>query len=395
MKSWMTICIGFWSMLAWGQSFDSIQLADEVLAWSRKENYDQAIEKLQWIVLDPKVPREIKADAYFLKHEIYSKIGIYSEAESNLTCFLQQAQESKMQAAAYERQYLLATALLYCKKMEYQKAVAKLTQIRSYSLPYSETERALYLFLEGIQKMEQQDYEGAQTDLKTSIEQLKQELSDYLPSVYKELLRLYIAVGNLDKAQETYAEGVYYGERLKVQSEVLQIHRFMADYYQKIGRYKESLAISETVLVTGTAYNIPHISSKLYFVEQKVLQESKNQAQLKSKQIQYSLFFSVCLVCVLLVISYKAYKKNRSNKDRMEQENRVLKTNYTSLREEKKKEVGEAALTERQIHILKLVKQGKTNKEIAAILCISQNTVKYHLKIVYDLLKINGRSDLL
>lgn len=91
---------------------------------------------------------------------------------------------------------------------------------------------------------------------------------------------------------------------------------------------------------------------------------------------------------------FNAYKKNRNKRELVEQENQTLKMNYTNLKEEKKKEV-ESVLTERQAHILKLVKQGKTNKEIAVVLCISENTVKYHLKIMYDVLKINGRSDLL
>lgn len=395
MKGWFTIFIGIWSLLLWGQTFDSTQLEREVIDLGRQENYDQAMEKLQRLVLDSKTSPEVKAEAYFLKHEIYSKIGIYTEAESNLSWFFQQGQKSNQPIKEYEGRYLLAHAMLYCKKLEYQKAIEKLEQIRNYSTDYKPAQYALYVFLEGIQKMEEEDYTRAKIDLNASIELLKQELSDYLPMVYKELLRLYAAVNDLDKAEETYAEGVHYGEMLKVQSEVFQLYRFMADYYQKIGKNKESLALAETLLVKGTAYNIPHVSSRLYFVEQKILEESKVQQQSKTKRIQYLLFFSVCLFCLLLGISYKAYKKNRSKKDLIEQENQALKTNYTSLKEEKKKIAEELVLSERQNDILKLVKQGKTNKEIATILCISENTVKYHLKIIYDLLKINGRSDLL
>ncbi len=395
MKGWFTFFIGIWCMLLWGQSFDPMKLEREIIDLGRQENYDEAIEKLQRLVLGPKTSPEAKAEAYFLKHEIYSKIGIYTEAESNLTWFLQQAERSNLPVKEYEGRYLLSTAILYCKKLAYQKAIEKLELIRNYSTDYEPTQYALYLFLEGIQKMEEKDYVRAEIDLKASIELLKQELSDYLPTVYKELLRLYAEVNDLDKAEETYEEGLHYGQLLKVQSEVFQLYRFMADYYQKIGRNKESLALAETLLVTGTAYNIPHVSSRMYFVEQKVLQESKDQQQVQTKRIQYLLFFSVCLFCLLLGISYKAYKKNRSNKELIEQENQELKTNYTSLKEEKKKLEEEPVLSERQNDILKLVKQGKTNKEIATILCISQNTVKYHLKIIYDLLKINGRSDLL
>ena len=51
-------------------------------------------------------------------------------------------------------------------------------------------------------------------------------------------------------------------------------------------------------------------------------------------------------------------------------------------------------LTERQNEIITLVKQGKTNKEIGQNLFISENTVKYHLKIIYETLNIANRSEL-
>lgn len=48
-------------------------------------------------------------------------------------------------------------------------------------------------------------------------------------------------------------------------------------------------------------------------------------------------------------------------------------------------------LTEREIEILKWVKSGKSNHEIGAILEISHNTVKNHLKRIYDKLGVSTR----
>jgi DNA-binding CsgD family transcriptional regulator len=51
------------------------------------------------------------------------------------------------------------------------------------------------------------------------------------------------------------------------------------------------------------------------------------------------------------------------------------------------------SLTGRQRRILELVASGKTNKEIAASLRISENTVEYHLtKRIYPLLGVRSRS---
>ncbi|MBI2854809.1 MAG: response regulator transcription factor [Chloroflexi bacterium] len=49
-------------------------------------------------------------------------------------------------------------------------------------------------------------------------------------------------------------------------------------------------------------------------------------------------------------------------------------------------------LSEREQDVLKLVAQGKTNKEIAALLIISERTVKYHLRNILDKLHLENRA---
>lgn len=49
-------------------------------------------------------------------------------------------------------------------------------------------------------------------------------------------------------------------------------------------------------------------------------------------------------------------------------------------------------LSDRQIQILKLLHDGKTNREIAELLFISQDTVKFHQKGLYTALDVSGSS---
>ncbi|MGG5508019.1 MULTISPECIES: LuxR C-terminal-related transcriptional regulator [unclassified Myroides] len=403
MKIWITLFIGIWSVMVVGKTPETLGLEKEIAALSRKEEYEVAIEKLQWIVLDFTSSNAVKAEAFFLKHEIYSKIGIYTEAESNLKWFLQHAVKDTQRAEISEGRYQLFAAILRYKQYDNQKAIAAIEAIRAYSSAYSSTEYALYLFLEGLYKIEvEQSYSSALIDLEGSIELLKQEKSDYLPMVYKEQLRLYILLKNHEKAVESYERGLKYAKELKVTTEALELYRLLANYYQTIGLNRESLALSDSVLVTGTTYNSSHLGSKLYFVEKEVLNHSQTVEQQKSKTITNILLGSVSIVCLLLGLSFVSYRKNRKKKLLIELENRELKTNYSSLKQEQKQEYikeqekdENPILTERQATILSLVKEGKTNKEIAVLLCISENTVKYHLKIIYSLLKVKGRSDLI
>ena len=51
-----------------------------------------------------------------------------------------------------------------------------------------------------------------------------------------------------------------------------------------------------------------------------------------------------------------------------------------------------SALTEREREVLQLLAQGLTNKEIAEKLVITTNTVKRHLKAIFEKLNVHTRS---
>lgn len=51
-----------------------------------------------------------------------------------------------------------------------------------------------------------------------------------------------------------------------------------------------------------------------------------------------------------------------------------------------------SSLTEREFEVIEWIKAGKTNQEIATILSITQNTVKSHLKRIYQKLNVSKRA---
>ena len=55
--------------------------------------------------------------------------------------------------------------------------------------------------------------------------------------------------------------------------------------------------------------------------------------------------------------------------------------------------VGSESLSEREIDVLKLVAQGKSNKEIGSMLFISSGTVKSHVKRIFAKLNVNSRAE--
>jgi two-component system NarL family response regulator len=56
------------------------------------------------------------------------------------------------------------------------------------------------------------------------------------------------------------------------------------------------------------------------------------------------------------------------------------------------KRAAQPTLTPREVQVLQLVSQGKRNKEIAAILGLSEDTVPVHVKNIFAKLKVNERT---
>lgn len=103
----------------------------------------------------------------------------------------------------------------------------------------------------------------------------------------------------------------------------------------------------------------------------------------------------------MLFISFKLYRSNKEKKELLERENTRIHNQIEMIAkaiDEKGNstlDITQYNLTERQVEIIQLIKQGKSNKEIANQLFISENTVKYHLKIIYGILDIEHRTKFL
>ena len=51
-----------------------------------------------------------------------------------------------------------------------------------------------------------------------------------------------------------------------------------------------------------------------------------------------------------------------------------------------------SGLGKRPIQVLQLLAQGKSNKQIATVLCISETTVKFHIRALFTALDVNNRT---
>jgi LuxR family maltose regulon positive regulatory protein len=60
-----------------------------------------------------------------------------------------------------------------------------------------------------------------------------------------------------------------------------------------------------------------------------------------------------------------------------------------------KEKLKQFELSDREVEVLKLISQGYRNSEIAEKLCISNNTVKTHIRKIYVKLRVRNRVEAL
>ncbi|MBW7870788.1 MAG: response regulator transcription factor [Flavobacteriia bacterium] len=145
------------------------------------------------------------------------------------------------------------------------------------------------------------------------------------------------------------------------------------------------------------SYDAPSRSGKLNSVEKELMMARKD-LELRNDRNKL-IFVSVLLIIlfILICVLFQLFRVNRKSRKLVEQENDRIRAELEKLTDElaknnySEKDLSRYNLTERQLEIIELIKAGKSNKEIAAELFISENTVKYHLKIIYSLLGIDNR----
>jgi DNA-binding CsgD family transcriptional regulator len=202
------------------------------------------------------------------------------------------------------------------------------------------------------------------------------------------------------------------GHEVNAMNGLLNASNLLHDLYKRKGDVNKSLAFIEEHLTYQKESFNSEIRDELYkssirnTFEKKILQDSityvrdleqKDAALTSAKKGRILLSVILIITIALLVISIRLYRVHKERSKLIEEENLRLSAEVQKLldnvsNEGKKLNPDELGLSKRQMEILELIKQGKSNKEIADVLFISVNTVKYHLKAIYEALDIEHRS---
>lgn len=396
-KGTLVLLLFFLGLWCTGQTIDLERFQQEVAAKQADESYESAMVLIEEVMLNDESTSLELAYANYYKHLIYRKIGIFTEALTylNKALVLGQKTGNKKQ---FEQQIKLDYALLALEQLDYTTSMERVEKIDPKGVGIVEGYQGIYTFLLAVKEMEMnRDYAVALTQFEKAIQLLEKQQPAYLPYLYKEKMRLHKYLGQDKEVMQSYQIGLALGEQYKRTVAVLELHHVLMNYYKDKGLYQESMAMSNVMIALFMEFDAIGKSSRLNQLVKELTEAKVEEQRLRDLRIQKILWSSLFLVGVLVLIALVVFTKNNRYKGVMERENQLLRVDFQSLHQQDSQQEKEDTqlLSERQVYILDLVKQGKKNKEIAEKLFISENTVKYHLKIIYETLQVKGRSDLL
>jgi DNA-binding CsgD family transcriptional regulator len=247
---------------------------------------------------------------------------------------------------------------------------------------------SFYISILAVIDMRAKKYSEADMKLNAAIELLKKEEPKHLPNIYRKKIAIYNAMDDPKKALEAFKNGLYYAKKYKVDLYEIVMYEEITKFYNERQDYRNAHKFQKIVSEKHSKYNASNTSGELTILEKQALEE-KFKWHLDIRKI---IFFTSITVFVFGIFFYRKYRLNKKV-NQMERLKNYLHTPPFV----KEKTVGNETLknlTHRQLEIVCLVNRGLTNKEIGQQLFISENTVKYHLKLIYSSLGIENRWEL-
>ena len=362
--------------------------------------FEESIKLLENVINNPKSTNFEIYNAYLQKYIIYKRLFNYAEAVNNLNLAEKFGLKSDRTDEVKIR-IQIERLFIEFDSLRFDGVNELLPKIDESKLQLVDDEtQAFYLSVVGTMHQMNQRYKLADQYFDQAIEVIKIKNPKHLPNIYRKKISLYSLTKEKGKAIKAFNTGMEYATFHKMDIYVLNLHEQIADFYYKMGDYKNAYETRVIVNELATKYDALNISGKLLILEKDLINRRKDSEIKYERKILILFIIITFILSALLITLFLLYQSNKKNKRLIKIDNENLRTelekisNLNSESNKKQIDYNDFDLTPRQKQIIKLVGQGKSNKEIGNELYISENTVKYHLKIIYNIINIHDRNAL-
>lgn len=394
--------IAFWAAthFAWSQPNRIENLSKKVTSYNDALAFEKSILLLSDFISDKKLSPYERYQAYLLKSHTYKRLFNYQEALFNLDMALKEGRKSHHKKEV-ENNIMAEKAFILFDTNKYGQASKLMDELDKVNYQYLSFDNQVFIIMqEGYLLMLEQKYSEAENKLDLSLHIAQQYCPRNLPNIYGKKIELYNKMKRYAARDESFAKGIELAKKYRIIKYEMYLYEVLTHQYKNNQDYKNAFFTQLKFDSISNIYNVSNNNGKVELIEKQI--ELQRFALDKKMQQQKTLYLIglIGILAILLIISVQLFVTNREKRMLVEKENTRVHHEIELLTKAKddkgntKINLDHFNLTPRQYEITQLIQQGKSNKEIAALLFISENTVKYHLKQIYEILDIEHRVEL-
>ena len=383
---------------SFGQSEKLKKLENQIKTFNDNLQYEKSIAVLNEIITNEQSTHYEKYYAYLLESFTHKRLFNYTKTLHKLDLALAEGLQSD-QKEEVKNTIDAEKCFVYFDTQDYPKAEALITQLRKLNFKHLSIPTQSWIIMQdGYIKMLNKDYAKSEQLLNEAAALVKANSPENLPNIYGKKMELYNKMNLFEKRDTAFKEGLLLAKKYNKVKYEMYLYQVMRNIFQENEDYKNAFFTQKKYDSIVKYYNATDANGKLELAEKKLEDENRQLKEQNEKYIDYILYGVILSLLLLLFFSVRLYQSNRTKRILVEKENTRIHDEIERLTQALD-EKGNATLnlsnynlTDRQKEIIELIRSGLTNKEIATKLFISENTVKYHLKIIYEILDVEHRS---
>ena len=383
---------------SFGQSEKLKKLENQIKTFNDNLQYEKSIAVLNEIITNEQSTHYEKYYAYLLESFTYKRLFNYTKTLHKLDLALAEGLQSDHKEEV-KNTIDAEKCFVYFDTQDYPKAEALITQLRKLNFKHLTIPTQSWIIMQdGYIKMLKKDYVKSEQLLNEAAALVKANSPENLPNIYGKKMELFNKMNLFEKRDTAFKEGLLLAKKYNKVKYEMYLYQVMRNIFQENEDYKNAFFTQKKYDSIVKYYNATDANGKLELAEKKLEDENRQLKEQNEKYIDYILYGVILSLLLLLFFSVRLYQSNRTKRILVEKENTRIHDEIERLTQALD-EKGNASLnlsnynlTDRQKEIIELIRSGLTNKEIASKLFISENTVKYHLKIIYEILDVEHRS---
>ena len=383
---------------SFGQSEKLKKLENQIKTFNDNLQYEKSIAVLNEIITNEQSTHYEKYYAYLLESFTHKRLFNYTKTLHKLDLALAEGLQSD-QKEEVKNTIDAEKCFVYFDTQDYPKAEALITQLRKLNFKHLTIPTQSWIIMQdGYIKMLNKDYAKSEQLLNEAAALVKANSPENLPNIYGKKMELYNKMNLFEKRDTAFKEGLLLAKKYNKVKYEMYLYQVMRNILQENEDYKNAFFTQKKYDSIVKYYNATDANGKLELAEKKLEDENRQLKEQNEKYIDYILYGVIVSLLLLLYFAFRLYQSNMAKRILVEKENTRIHNEIERLTQALD-EKGNATLnlsnynlTDRQKEIIELIRSGLTNKEIASKLFISENTVKYHLKIIYEILDVEHRS---